>query len=119
MSRLLILFLIALLPLRGWTAQRMVLDMNAPAVVVSMQQQSGMSEDCALQMQMAALSHGDQDPGATQHAGCQSCDICMPLAALDEAPEMALKPIPHAVPVRQPGTFESAEPTRYTKPPIS
>ena len=119
MSRLLILFLIALLPLRGWTAQRMVLDMDAPAAVVSMAQQAGMSEDCALHMQMAAPSHGSHDQGATQHTGCQSCDICMPLAALDEAPVMALKPIPHAVPVRQPGTFESAEPARYAKPPIS
>jgi hypothetical protein len=121
MSRLLILFLIALLPLRGWTAQRMVLDMEAQAAVVSMVQQSGMSEDCALHMgmQVQAASHADDNQDKLFHKGCQSCDICMPLAALDTEAGMALLPATHTLPLRPAGAFQSAEPARYAKPPIS
>jgi len=67
MSRLFLLFLIALLPLRGWTAQRMVLDMDTPAAVVSMAQQTGMSEDCAAHMQVAANAHANADPQGAAH----------------------------------------------------
>ena len=84
-----------------------------------MVQQSGMSEDCALHMQMTSPSKGGDASGNVQHTGCQSCDICMPLAALEDGTVITLAPMAHAVPMRHPGTFESAEPARYAKPPIS
>jgi hypothetical protein len=118
MSRLFLLFLIALLPLRGWTAQRMVLDMETPAAVVSMAQQTGMSEDCAAHMQVAANAQANADPQGAAHTGCHACDICMPLATLDEVSVMDGSPAFHAVPVLRLCAFDSADAMRYAKPPI-
>lgn len=123
MARLFILFLIALLPLRGWTAERMVFQMDhgTTAMAVSAESSSldaAMSEDCALHMQMAA-PHGPDHDHTTGHSGCQACQLCMPLAALDNALMVALTPFPQAVPVPRTSHFASADTARQAKPPIS
>lgn len=123
MARLFILFLIVLLPLRGWTAERMVFqrDSGTPAATVSQGVQAAMGEmgeDCALHMQMAAQPGSATEPGV-EHKGCQSCQLCMPLAALDAAVNAAFTPIPQAVPLRHASTFVSADAARHAKPPIS
>ena len=126
MARLFILFLIALLPLRGWTAERMVfaVDQGAPATAQS--RSVGMGEECVLHMQMAAHHAEPAQPGAdhsanhgTEHKGCQSCQLCMPLAALDAPAVLAFTPIPQAVPVPRTRAFVSADAARHAKPPIS
>ena len=114
MSRLFILFLIALLPLRGWTVERMVVQMG------------GQSAECALHMQMA-MQAGPQDaaepePAASQrpdHQGCQSCQLCMPLAALATPMLVLTAAAAQAQPLPANIRFASADAARYTKPPIS
>ena len=131
MSRLFILFLIALLPLRGWTAERMAVQMAGMPVAVQLQsQEPGMSAECALHMQMALqrLVPSDQsaavaqaEPAATSHAGhqgCQSCQLCMPLAALDIPALLALLPAPQMQPQACSSAFASADAARCAKPPI-
>lgn len=129
MSRLFLLFLIALLPLRGWSVQSMPLSMASPTAAV---QGAGlvlaMGEDCALHMQQAAAAlglhaHGHDVRAASEHKsehkGCQSCQLCMPLAALDGTKALALAVQPQTQPRVGHSHFLSAERARAVKPPIS
>lgn len=120
MARLFVLFLIVLLPLRGWTAERMVFQMEhgAPVAMQAQDMDAGMSEDCALHMQMASHHAADQSKN-NSHTGCQACQLCMPLAALDAALQVVLAPNPQAVPVTLTSRFVSADTARHAKPPIS
>lgn len=125
MTRLFILFLIALLPLRGWSVQSMVFQMGAQTVAVQAPSLDiAMGEDCALHMQQAAAAQGlvPQASDAShkpEHKGCQSCQLCMPLAALAAANSLALVPQPQAMPSVGSSRFVSAERARDVKPPIS
>jgi hypothetical protein len=121
-ARLFILFLIALLPLRGWTAERMVFAMDtSPVAVSSHGGDAAMSEDCALHMGMdIGAAHHETSPGhGSDHKGCESCQLCMPLVALDAATVLAAATMPEAVPAARIGNFVSADPARDVKPPIS
>ena len=119
MARLFILFLIALLPLRGWTVERMVFQMGQGTPVAAQAAAVGaaMPADCALHMRAAssdpASSHG------AQHKGCESCQLCMPLVALASPVSLALAPAPQTLVVTHGGAFASADAARAVKPPIS
>ena len=121
MARLFILFLIALLPLRGWTAERMVFAMEsgAPVAALSQPADTGMGEECALHMQMASGHHASGESHAPVHKGCQSCQLCMPLAALDSPVVLAIAASPQALPRTRSSRFVSADPAHDVKPPIS
>jgi hypothetical protein len=125
MARLFILFLIALLPLRAWSVERMAFAMQdsepAPAVLQASLQQAdtGMGEECALHMQMASSHDGADAPPAPVHKGCQACQLCMPLAALDNAVEVAVACIAQTLPLTRSRCFVSADPAQQVKPPIS
>jgi hypothetical protein len=106
----------------------MVLQMHNTASAANLTQgvESGMSEDCALHMQAASAAHGagsdadaDPDHGTQQHKGCQSCQLCMPVAALYAPTLAAFKPNPQPVPQPRTTAFVSAESARLAKPPIS
>jgi hypothetical protein len=124
MSRLFILFLIALLPLRGWTVERMVIQSGTQSVAAQAQSaESAVGEDCALHMQQGTgllstetTHHSEHKP---VHKGCQNCQLCMPLVALDATHNLALAPIAQALPVMGSSRFASAECARCVKPPIS
>jgi hypothetical protein len=121
-ARLFILFLIALLPLRGWTAERMVFAMDtSPVAVWSQGGDVTMSEDCALHMGMdTGTAHHESAAGhGANHKGCESCQLCMPLVALDAAVVLAVATLPEAAPAPHIGNFVSADPARDVKPPIS
>jgi hypothetical protein len=125
-ARLFILFLIALLPLRGWTAERMVFAMDtSPVSVSSHGVDVAMSEECALHMGIAlgidlGSAHHDLAAGhGTDHKSCESCQLCMPLVALDAATVLVTAMLPDAVPVPRISNFASADPARDVKPPIS
>ena len=125
-ARLFILFLIALLPLRGWTAERMVFAMDtSPVSVSSHGMKSAMSEECALHMGMElgidlGSAHHEATTGhGTDHKSCQSCQLCMPLVALDAPIVLATAALSDAVPVPRINNFVSADPARDVKPPIS
>jgi hypothetical protein len=122
MARLFILFLIALLPLRGWTAERMVIQMERGAPVSVQAMDSAVQEDCALHMQTAQMDSDHTAPDASHgpdHKGCQNCQLCMPLAGLHAAMPLALAAIPQALPRTHSSRFVSADPAQGVKPPIS
>ena len=121
MARLFILFLIALLPLRGWTAERMVFEMEAgaPLAAVSQAAGAGMGEECALHMQMASSHHQSGESHAPAHKGCHSCQLCMPLAALASPLVLAVAASPQVLPITRSSRFVSADPAHDVKPPIS
>jgi len=82
--------------------------------------ESGMSEDCALHMQMGQMAsdhHSGDEHKA--HSGCQACQLCMPLAALDSPSTLPAAVLPQVVPVPRIRTLVSADPARHAKPPIS
>jgi hypothetical protein len=118
-ARFFILFLIALLPLRGWTAERMVFAMDAAPVAVSQGVDAGMHEDCALHTEMAPAHHETETAHHSDHKGCESCQLCMPLVALDADLVLAIAFAPEAVPLTRISHFVSADPARDVKPPIS
>jgi hypothetical protein len=120
MSRLFILFLIALLPLRSWSVERMGLQMDG--VVHSAQAQGAdeavMSAECAMHMQAAAHAEPSTDhPG--DHKACQSCQLCMPLAALESTGALAMPSPAQPLPAAGSSRFASADTARCAKPPIS
>lgn len=118
MSRLFILLLIALLPLRGWTVQRMDVHMGVLSVSQHTQAvQADMPKDCALHMQADAQTPADGH--GPEHSGCQNCQLCMPLVALDSPASMATSAQSHLLPPALGGAFISADAVRYAKPPIS
>lgn len=125
MARLFILFLIALLPLRGWTAERMVFQMQHGAAVAAQVHDLGkamvgaMPADCALHMQMASGPHADAVSQGPEHKGCESCQLCMPLAALAAPAVRSIAASPQAQPATLSCRFVSADPARDAKPPIS
>jgi hypothetical protein len=125
MARLFILFLIALLPLRGWTAERMVFQMERGTAVSAQAHDLGnavygaMPADCALHMQMASVPHEDAASQTPDHKGCESCQLCMPLAALAAPAVLCIAANPQAQPATRSSRFVSADPARDVKPPIS
>ena len=120
MARFFILFLIALLPLRGWTAERMVFAMDAaPLAAQSQVVETAMPDDCTLHMQADPAHHGSTEGHGANHKGCESCQLCMPLVALDTAVVPAVAAMPDAVPSPRSKRFVSADPAQDVKPPIS
>jgi hypothetical protein len=121
MSRLFLLFLIVLLPLRGWTSERMGFAMGAgaPRAVLSQAVDTGNSEECALHMQRAAGHHPGDESSASLHQGCHSCQLCMPLAALNAPTVLAAVANPQVLPRARSSRFVSADPVLGVKPPIS
>jgi hypothetical protein len=119
-ARFFILFLIALLPLRGWTAERMVFAIDAtPVVALSQSEQAAMPEDCALHLHTGSVHQESAAGHGADHKGCESCQLCMPLVALDAVVVLAVAAMPDAVPVPRSSNFASADPARDVKPPIS
>jgi hypothetical protein len=133
MSRLFILFLIALLPLRGWSVERMAIDVHGmPVAAQSQGVELGMSAECALHMQSALQADLPMDASADSaqaashsadhkpdHKGCQSCQLCMPLLALETAVSLLLASPPQQLPRAHSSRFVSADCARNAKPPIS
>jgi hypothetical protein len=117
-ARLFILFLIVLLPLRGWTAERMAFQMQLGSAVAA----SVSAMPCAMHLQTASDHHGaaaSASAHAPDHKGCQSCQLCMPLASLAAPLLLALVPNPQAQPATGSSRFASAEAALGVKPPIS
>jgi hypothetical protein len=107
-----LILLIVLLPLRGWSAERMAEHMAASAMPV----------DCPMMMLKAGSSEAASPNGATPTATertCQSCQLCMALIAPETVALQAVLPAPHAVAVHRTDRFASVDPLRAAKPPIS
>jgi hypothetical protein len=120
-ARIFIIFLIALLPLRGWSFDRMALQMDgdAHAVGIAHDSDTGMSPDCAMLMQMDNKTQDADSEQVVLHQGCQSCQLCMPLAGLNVLAPLASTSLVQTVPELRTSMFVSADTARYVKPPIS
>lgn len=121
MVRLLIILLVMLLPLRGWSAERMATQMllSQAAVQVAGEpiEMAGMPADCPMLAQAAPETDKSPAP-AKSHVGCQTCQLCMALAALSPAPPPLLSYERQIRPVPAKASFISADLSRQVKPPI-
>ena len=115
MSRLFVIFMIVLLPLRGWAGDLMSVQMATSGLAGHAA--SAMPPDCPMQLAPADALHPDDH--AAQMEGCGSCDLCIPMAELAGA---ALGPVgfaAHEKPLMAGAGFSSASPAPTVKPPIS
>ncbi len=117
--------LIALLPLRGWMADAMSMEM----AVQQLQQaqhtpdaKASMPADCPKQAGGAQAQTGSEPipvSGGIPCHGCGSCELCLPMSLL----ALAALPLPLVMPQTAPPTagerFASAERAPGFKPPIS
>ncbi len=104
-----IALLIVLLPLRGWTAERMAEHMAATA----------MPADCPMMMQAGSPDQASTDDGEAATPADRTCQLCMSLAAPETATVQAVSPAPQTVAVQPADRFASADLPRAAKPPIS
>lgn len=128
MARLIVFFLIALLPLRGWSATGMAVQMalmQSAAMASSMESsQEAMPTDCPM-IQMDATAVGDPSHSSDKsmdgkgHQGCQTCQLCMGLAVLDSFSAKLPQPVPFGPTLDCTDRFSSAELFEDSKPPIS
>lgn len=123
MNRLFILVLVALLPLRGLSAERMAIFMvSSPAASVATQaERSAMPEHCPMMMlNLPAAETGSVHPDGKSHHACKSCQLCMALATHEtpvlETISFAPSTVVHILHAEQ---FASADLARAAKPPIS
>jgi hypothetical protein len=118
MGRLLVIFLVMLIPLRGWSAERMVIQMAYSQTVADAQMSmDGMPADCPMLAQAESKSDKSTSP-AKGFAGCQTCQLCMTLASLS-FPQIQLSAHRTEVhPDSSRARFSSADLTLQVKPPI-
>ena len=115
MRRLFLLLMIALLPLRGWAADVMSIDMSVNQA--TSQAGASMPADCPMQLGAVSAVQGDEPGPAMQ--GCASCELCVPATEVG-AFEMDVAAFArHAKPVGAEAGFLSATPAPSFKPPIS
>jgi len=114
MVRLVVLLLIALLPLRGWTVAWMALPMNPVVSLEVHAVSSAMPDDCA--MHHTGLEKHDSE--SSKH-GCGNCQLCMAMAVLDNPLPLASTPSPSVLPHLLCQTWVSTDPMQAVKPPIS
>jgi hypothetical protein len=118
---LVLILMIALLPVRMWAAEGMSIRMAAqgPATASmamdSMEAMDDMPSDCPMR---AAAEKAQKDGSMGSGSACLSCQLC---AAVDVnavfKPEADLVPAHPALLASS--TFDSADPIREHKPPIS
>ena len=128
MARLIVILLIALLPLRGWSATGMAVQMalmESAAMASSMESsQEAMPADCPM-MQMASSADGDPSHSSDKsmdvkgHQSCQTCQLCMGMAVLDYLSAKFTEPAPFEPTLARADRFSSAELFEDSKPPIS
>lgn len=123
MSRLFIIFLIALLPLRGWSVERMAVHMaaseSAAQAMALGSEHAAMPDDCPMLIKAGASDKGAQHGDGKVQRGCQSCQLCMSLAAPQAPAVKALSCGPLAALAARADRFASADLPRAAKPPIS
>lgn len=121
MGRFLVILLVMLMPLRGWSAESMALQMALSPLTadVAGQQVSmdAMPADCPMLAQQASETDKSPRP-AKRHSGCLTCQLCMSLATQDLAAPDLLTYERQVPTVSVAVSFISAELVRQAKPPI-
>lgn len=121
MRLLFVIFLICLLPVRGWTGTVMSMQMATAQVVASNlsrqaveepknSTQATMPDDCPMR-----LGVSDTPPCS----GCDTCELCLAIASFT-TPQFHATPLrPSMAPAAVPHGFVSADRANRLKPPIS
>ena len=127
MRHLILILMIALLPLRGWTADVMTVSMAVQQVAThSLDTEAsdpfdaglmaGMPADCAMQM---AWTQAPEDGSVPAGHGCTTCQLCMAVVTGYPTLPFSTGPLPQALQHMGSTSFTSAERASGFKPPIS
>lgn len=121
MGRLLVILLVILIPLRGWSAERMAVQMASSQTVAEVADElismDSMPADCPMLAQAESKSENSTSP-AKGFAGCQTCQLCMTLASLS-LPQIQLSAhLTEVHPEAASARFISANVSPQVKPPI-
>jgi hypothetical protein len=121
MSRLVLILLIALLPLRSWSVDRMEVGMalneSASHSKDTGASEGSMPEDCPMMSGMHSdkgASHGE-GKAESRH---QACQLCMSMVVTEGSAIKPLTLLPQLQVIPRVEGFASAELLRFTKPPI-
>lgn len=120
MRHLILIFMIALLPLRGWAVESMSISMAVQQLSVAEQAVSVTPVDCPM---LTGTVQVDQDDSATAPLsplckGCTTCQLCMALASGQNTVGGQAVYLPAAAPVSRSFKFASADSAPGLKPPI-
>jgi hypothetical protein len=121
MFRFIVILLVILMPLRGWStesmASRMAYSQAVAEVADAQMSMDGMPADCPMLAQAESKFDKSTRP-AKGFAGCQTCQLCMTLASLS-FPQIQLSA--HRTEVHPDSSrtrFSSADLALQVKPPI-
>jgi hypothetical protein len=114
MARFLVILLVVLIPLRGWSVERMSIEM---AQQTTHSQASAMPANCPL-MAQGASEDDKSSTDAKDHFGCKTCQLCMGLSVQPNLFFSYSEPPPQASLATTSTSFISADLTRRAKPPI-
>jgi len=121
MGRFLLILIIMLIPLRGWSAQSMAIQIaHSQASMDLVDKQvfmDAMPADCPMLAQPAPKDVESASP-AKGLAACQSCQLCMTLASLSFPQTHLLAYARQLPPIAGHANFISADLARQVKPPI-
>lgn len=125
MRHWLLILMIVLIPLRGWTGDAMALaagdapvESTAPCHGVAELAQTVSSGQHSEATVVSNMVHGDVEKGVAQHSNCTVCDLCNgPALAHPTHSARSTRPVCiHTAPASE--RFASAVPQRGSKPPI-
>jgi Cu/Ag efflux protein CusF len=122
MGRLLvIIFLVVLIPLRGWSAERMVVQMAYSQTIAEVADEQismdGMPDDCPMLAQAKSKAEKPASPGKG-FVGCQTCQLCMTLASSSFPQTQLSAQLTEVHPDPAGASFISADLAPRVKPPI-
>lgn len=98
--------------------------METSAMASSMEPSQGaMPADCSMMQMDASATTGtshssDKSMDGKSHQGCQTCQLCMSLAAPDSLPSHFSEPVPFGPALTLADRYSSAELFEDSKPPI-
>jgi hypothetical protein len=131
MSRLFIIILIAMLPLRGWCADRMAIQMASNELAMNSDSagaasghrncpmMSGTEASPAESAQLGDLPNDASSEETQLDQSCQACQLCMALAPCEILIAKTCASQSSTVEITSADRFNSAERARTVKPPIS
>jgi hypothetical protein len=120
MHRWFLLVLIALLPLRGWVADGMAVQMlGQRTAAVAAAQHHAAGADCAQHAGMEAAGGHQQAAAHDDCPTCASCQACSAVVVLLGSSIAATLAFGTQPPLLEPRRFASAERAPAFKPPIS
>lgn len=121
MFRFIVVLLVILMPLRGWSAESMAFRMaysQAVAEVAGEQvSMSDMPADCPMLAQTGSKAE-ESSSASKDSAGCQTCQLCMTLGSLNFWQTQLAAHLIEVHPETASARFISADLTPQVKPPI-